>query len=243
MEINSLDRESYFSFIGLVKNNGWYKSIKQKGFFIRSYKHQQKENLSSRLVEEIDRYGVKLSPDQFAVEINYTNTWAEGLRAIVPGMFMFVFDEYGVVAQYKIRGDGNLSIGWLPNPEKTERMWKRESQEVPEYLKDSIEEVKELDTAFVGTLNERMIFEGTIQKITSWSGASYSYYDSGVRFRTTVKTPNGSTIVYFGAFANCSEGDHIRFSAKVTKHDVYEGRRQTIVQRPTKLEKISEKCA
>lgn len=120
---SSADQQTFMSLKSLVnKNLGFFKSVKQSTFLYKAYK-----NACTTLPENFKKYmGIDVAEDQVGVEVNSFNQWADyGSRSIIPSITVFLIDKMGVVAQYKVRGNGNLRDGWGPDPKKTELLWSR----------------------------------------------------------------------------------------------------------------------
>ena len=100
----------------------------------------------------------------------------------------------------------------------------------------------------IGTVGERMEFEATVVfKVQLDSGYGYSsqdgaaivhypdyFYIVGMKIADNMVIYKGT-----GSLSNAKKGDSVRFVAKVKEHGERDGQKQTIVQRPTKIE-ISE---
>lgn len=84
-------------------------------------------------------------------------------------------------------------------------------------------------SAHVGTVGERMEFEGTVERLKSYE----SMYGTGWIY--AIRCGN-DCVVYFGNAELGGRGQRVRFSATVKKHDEYNGEKQTTVNRPTKIE-------
>jgi len=83
---------------------------------------------------------------------------------------------------------------------------------------------------YVGEVGDKKFnVEGTIAFTTNWEGTY------GITFLTVIRDANDNTIKYKG---NCigHQGDKIKMIATIKAHEEYKGEKQTIVQRPRKIE-------
>ena len=88
----------------------------------------------------------------------------------------------------------------------------------------------EPQSEYIGNVADRQKFEITIDFLKSYD----SYY--GTSWIVKGKTSDGNIVVYFGTAELGNVGDTVEFSAKIKKHDEYQDDKQTIVNRPTKIE-------
>lgn len=86
----------------------------------------------------------------------------------------------------------------------------------------------------IGTVGERSEFVGTIVRRFSFDN------DFGGGYITLIEDADGRCIKHAGngALPRIMKGTKIRFMAMVKKHDDYQGRKQTIITRPTQIEEI-----
>ena len=122
---SSADKDSFLSLRSLAKYNaGFFKTAKQANYLYKHYSKIKNSEASTYL-------GITLADGQVDVTVNGYSRWANyGARSIIPGIIVFVIDKVGVVAQYKIRGKGNLRDGWGPDLSKTELIWSRPADAV-----------------------------------------------------------------------------------------------------------------
>ena len=115
------DKMTHMSVKSIINNDGAFKSKGQYyAMFVKSNGRSDAELL-------FENYGVRCDAGQKVLSAHASNTWAHGARGIIPMMWMAVIDCHGVVAQYKIKGNGNLRDGWKPNPAKTELLYLRKT--------------------------------------------------------------------------------------------------------------------
>ena len=86
---------------------------------------------------------------------------------------------------------------------------------------------------YVGEVGKRARFIGEQVFVKSFET------QFGVSFIRKFIDPSGNILVYFGGSCELGyEGDIIHFDAKVKEHSEYDGSKQTIVQRPTKIKMV-----
>ena len=109
-------------------------------------------------------------------------------------------------------------------------------------------DAEKLKSNHIGTVGERMEFEATVVfKVQLDSGYGYSSQDGAAivhhpdYFYIVGMKIADDMIIYkgTGSLSNAKKGDSVRFVAKVKEHGERDGQKQTIIQRPTKVE-ISE---
>lgn len=97
--------------------------------------------------------------------------------------------------------------------------------------------VRKAASSFVASVGERTVFEIKIAKILDWSNRDI--FPRRYRYCHICRTPDGQAVKYIGSARLGKEGESVRFSAKVKAHETYKGERQTIVERPTKIETVT----
>lgn len=185
-------------------------------------------------------FGVDITADQKMVTCDGMNRWADyGSRSLIPQMFIFVVDEHGIVSKWKVPFNGNLRIGASPDPERATKMWERSvtvttvvSAVTPVFIGPVSEHI--------GQAGDKVELEVEIISVRSFSGQRMGYWDSGVRFLTTMKSGD-NIIKYWGypKFKNCPEsldkpeGMKAMMKAMIKDHGEYKGLKDTVVSRPT----------
>lgn len=231
------DKDTFLTLSGLVKKNeGLFKSAKQAQFLGKRYRAHTADSVKHYSAEEINRshlanYGVELDAanGQYAVHANGYMRWADyGSDSHRPVCWIFVMDDHGVVAQYKLAFVGTMRRGTSVDPEKTKLLWKREVTPVP-FVEEVKTEEDKPQSVHIGTVGERRIFKGIIQSVISFDRPKFHYYDSGVGYITRVIV-DGSTVVYFGELGE--KDKEVEFKATVKEHGEYKGVKQTVVARP-----------
>lgn len=217
---------SVFSLVS--KNNGYFKSSKQRDFL-------KKQMAGLYHVHEFDRaefvkgnYGISLKEGQSMwVCSGYTRFADYGQRSVRRVEYAFVFDEYGFVSKNKLhfiyRDNGRSSC---VNGEKTEvNLWVRDESvplpELPEIEKQAIV------SNHVGAVGE---FIETVVTVKSIRAVGQGYY--GTMYQTKMIDEDGNIFIYWGVMKDSSpeEGEFkIKLRAKVKEHGEYKGVNQTIV--------------
>ena len=219
------DGNSYKTLTNLVKsNNGQFKSYKQAQFLTKTYRAlRQFDNVESVRAN----FGIEMTESQYVVMVNAYTRWVNyGSDSYRPVTWVFVMDEHGVVAQYKLGYVGTMRQGTSPDPSKTQQLWARTGAVTP---LEQPEQPVVAPSEHIGQVGSRMTFEGMIKSVTTFFRRRVSYYDSGVGYLTRVSV-DGNEVVYFGQLGE--KGDTVKFVATVKEHGEYNGRKQTVVSRP-----------
>lgn len=219
------DGNSYKTLTNLVKsNNGQFKSYKQAQFLTKTYRAlRQFDNVESVRAN----FGIEMTESQYVVMVNAYTRWVNyGSDSYRPVTWVFVMDEHGVVAQYKLGYVGTMRQGTSPDPSKTQQLWARTGAVTP---LEQPEQPVVAPSEHIGQVGSRMTFEGMIKSVTTFFRRRVSYYDSGVGYLTRVLV-DGNEVVYFGQLGE--KGATVKFVATVKEHGEYNGRKQTVVSRP-----------
>lgn len=227
MEWTDCQVDSAKSIFSLIKyNRGFWKSYKQREFIKKQmasyyFVHDEPENVRNT-------YGVTMEEGQFAWCLEGTIRWADyGRRSYRRVGYLFVFDDFGVVAQYKLHfvyddryGSSSINVG------RSEQVWSRDPDaelpvlEKPEPIVDP--------SQHLGTVGEWLETEVTIKGIRY---VGEGYY--GPTFKTTMVDETGNVVIYWGIMKDTHPDDcaglKIMLRAKVKNHDEYKGTKQTIV--------------
>ena len=100
-------------------------------------------------------------------------------------------------------------------------------------------------SSYVGEIGDRMSFDcEVIFRVAKPNPYGYSSNDGACiihhqEFTYIVGMKQGDDmIIYFGSgkLGHAKKGDTVKFDAKIKKHDMRDGVRQTIIQRPTKIQ-------
>jgi hypothetical protein len=222
------DAEVFRTLSYLAKsNNGQFKSVKQAQFLTKQYKRSFAE--IQHTVDSVKKhFNIDITDTQYTVSVDAWMQWAGyGVRGNRPIMWIFVMDDQGVVAQYKLGFVGDMRKGCGVDPQKTTKLWERVGEVTP-LVMPVVEQAPESN--FVGNPGERLEIVGTIKAVFEFNKTRrFSYYDSGIGYVTKVDV-NGNDVVYFGKLGE--KGDHVAVKATIKDHSVRDGRKQTIISRP-----------
>lgn len=219
------DADNYRTLTGLVKaNNGQFKTYKQAQFLTKTYRAARDFDT----VESVRaNFGIEMSESQYIVMVSAHTRWVQyGSDSFRPVTWVFVMDEHGVVAQYKLSYVGTMRRGTSPDPSKTKQLWVRVGEVIP---LEQPEAPVVVASEHIGQVGSRVAFEGVIKSVTTFFRRRVSYYDSGVGHLTRVSV-DGNEVVYFGQLGE--KGATVKFVATVKEHGEYNGKKQTVVSRP-----------
>ena len=217
---NKADEQTFISLRGLIKNNGFFKSAAQQKFMLKSY---GKEQMDTKMLGYL---GITLKDsDVTYVTIDGYYQWADyGTRSIVPVIITFVIDEFGIRAEYKTAGRGNLRDGWSPDASKRKLMWERdESIDKPRFESPKAE-VVESKSQWIGEVGKRLVVKGKIV-FTKLIG----YSEWGSKYITIVEDDVGNQIKawkYLG-----EKGEDVEIKGTIKEHDEFEGVKGTVLTR------------
>lgn len=228
------DKQMFISMSGLIKSNdGLFKSPKQSSFVRKQCQDYTPETAK-------DFFGVDITADQKMVKCEGMNRWADyGSRSLIPQMFIFVVDEHGIVAKWKVPFNGNLRIGAAPAPERATKMWERTVTVTPVVVTVA-PVIAGPVSEHIGQAGDKVQLEVEIISVNTFAGQRMGYWDSGVRFLTTMKSGD-NIIKYWGypKFKNCTEsldkpeGMKAVMKATIKDHGEFKGVKDTVVSRPT----------
>ena len=217
---NKADEQTFISLRGLIKNNGFFKSAAQQKFMLKSYGTEQMDT------KMLGYLGITLKDsDVTYVTIDGYYQWADyGTRSIVPVIITFVIDEFGIRAEYKTAGRGNLRDGWSPDASKRKLMWERdESIDKPRFESPKAE-VVESKSQWIGEVGKRLVVKGKIV-FTKLIG----YSEWGSKYITIVEDDVGNQIKawkYLG-----EKGEDVEIKGTIKEHDEFEGVKGTVLTR------------
>ncbi len=212
------------SLLSLIKyNNGFFKSTKQKNFLMKS--------MRSIWLHEED--GLQIGAANYSVDITeataiFTLTgyvrWAEyGHKSVRPIGFAFVFDDLGIVKQYKLHWNVKETISII-NKNKTELIWSRDETIEKPTFKDSIENT---ESTYVGTVGSFIELEVRIKSIKNVGSGRF-----GDIYKTDMTDMNGNKLIYWGVMTGTRVGDagyNVKIRAKVKNHQEFNNMKQTVI--------------
>lgn len=214
------------SVLSLVKrNNGLFKSAKQGKFLTRIF--EANGTLDAKYVDlKIDPKFKTFSFDDYVRWCDYGN------RSVRPYGWFFIYDQYGIVRQYKLAwkeiGPNHLTT---LNPEKIKVVFERPSDVDLSKLKAEYEEMEQKDAEtpcgdWVGNIKDR------IKKVVNVVGVSEFFNDFGlVRLIRMVDADNNALVWFATNGVKIERGEKVLVVGTVKKHDKYRGNKQTILTR------------
>lgn len=225
---SQFDADNYKTLSSLVKyNNGQFKSVKQADYLCKVFRRHHDGGFTSE--SALRYFGISMIDGQFLMTVNANMRWTDyGTKSYRPVTWIFVLDEHGVVAQYKLGYIGDMRSGTSPDPTKTKLLWERQGSITP-LVREIKEEAAVVESQHLGTVGSRIEFKGIIKSVIEFDRPKFHYYDSGVGTVTRIDV-EGSDVVYFGFLGD--KGSEISLKATVKQHGDFKGRKQTVIARP-----------
>lgn len=232
MSINWSNEDLARSMFGLVKSGGAFKSAKHMTF-LRAGKMYAAWRRVHKSAADVDffksNFGiVDVALTDTIYQIDGDMAWANyGRKSQRRVEHIFVLDEFGVRAQYKLHftyTGGGSSV----NASKTEQIFAR-AENAPLIAFESPLVAAIEAGEFIGSEKQRLVFEGDIVFAMNTGYGPY-----GATYITVVKVGNNE-VVYFGLLEQIDYRGPVKFKATVKKHNVRNGVNQTIVNRPAVL--------
>ncbi len=226
------DDERFKTLSSLIKNNGVWKSAKQREFMTNPkglLGGDFHDNGNQRRDYDFlkNNFNVDINKHEFAIFISGSVQWAAGKKAHQNFGWVFVMDDFGVVRKYKlgwkIHGESSFTI----DKKKTKLEWERplsidsskleaEEKELKK-AKDKKEEIKKSiadKSEFVGEIGKWIDNVSVkIEKIINLGSGDY-----GERYMTIVVDDDGHNYNYFGYPNGIEVGENAKMRAKVKKH-------------------------
>lgn len=224
------DGDMHKTLTSLVKySNGQFKSVKQAQYLTKILK-KHREGFDA--VDSVRRnFGIDITETQWIAMTEAYMRWTDyGSDSYRPISWVFVMDEHGVVAQYKLKYVGSMRQGTSVDPTKTTQLWQRQGEVVALEQPPAVEEK---ESQHVGSIGDRTVIKGIVKSVIEFERQRFHYYDSGVGVITRLDV-DGSDIVYFGSLG-ADKGDVVEVKATVKQHGEYKGRKQTVIARPKVL--------
>ena len=242
------DKDLYMSLKGAVNKGGYFSSVGQMNYMARVVGHNTNakdgELSWGDSVPSAVGQSIVILEAPIIVEYAGSTPWAQGTtgwgRRSRAFCRAFVVDGVGVVAMYKIHRSYDDSTGSSgPNPKRTEVIFERDNSLAAEKLAEltaaNDAKAKAIANAkaasnFIGEVGDRLDFQGTARLV--WKGDN----QWGTTYIYLIKTQDGNTIKYMGKWLGQGESFPISFKATVKKHEEYNGEKQTVVNRPMKIQ-------
>lgn len=225
LNFSSGDEQTFMSLKSLVnRNSGFFKSPKQAQFLFKAYSSACAQTQD----QGINFYGIPFDKGQTLVTLSAHTQWADyGTRSIVPVIYAFVVDKVGVVAHYKVNGNGNLRDGWAPDPKKCKLIWSRPSDAVCpwtfEEKSPSPEPAK--SNEWLGTPGEKVEVE---LKFVRGRDMGYSQFG---RMFLSVFEDNLGNVVNVWKDLSLQPNESIKVKGTIKSCDLYKERKQTTLIR------------
>lgn len=245
IEWHNPDHEQYMSLQGLVnKNNGLFKSVKQKQFILNRWASEPLDGPEAEL--RAKNFGTPVQAGNRTVQPGGLYVWADyGSRSLIPFLYVFELDDCGVVRKWKVGYKGNLRIGAAPDPKKAKLEFTR-----PEGLDTSHLEVVKSDAEkktefykglggsvgqYIGEVGKRMpLGPVTLKKSVDLGYRPAGPY-GGAQMWMNVYTNEDGNLIYHTTAGQppMAEGETMNMVAMVKKHMVNKRQEKiTIVNRP-----------
>jgi hypothetical protein len=221
------DKENFFSFKALIKNNGFFKSSKQKAFMERNLVALEKSHGGFEAqFDRMQRYfGITINKNERVDECTAYMRWADyGSRSQIPLLYFFVFDEFGIVRHYKVGGRGNLRDGWSADPKKCKLLWSRPSDAVAPVFEAAKEPTPSI-SVWIGEVGTKLVVQGKIK-----AQRSFGYNQFGESFLTTIEDMAGNIINVWKNLGGLV-GDEISIKGTVKSLAEFNGVKQTVMTR------------
>mgnify|MGYP003377228585 CR=1 FL=1 len=215
-------------------NSGLFKSEAQKKFLMRTALNTEDSRMS------VERHmGVPVEDGQSTLMVDGYTRWADyGSRSYRRSGWVYVVDQYGVVAKYKLKfiyGNGGRSSS--VDPDGTECLFKRSPNVV---LVKPVDPDAAVDPSnHIGDIGDKVDLTGVVTKVHSFDKTPMGYWDSSVGHKTTIKV--GDDILMYWGMAKveredgegyAKEGETVTFKATIKAHGEYKGQKQTTISRP-----------
>jgi hypothetical protein len=247
------ERKRFISLQGLVnKNGGNFKSHKQAKFIRTWASNRDTEDLKDYFFftdEDVPKEG------EYVIEIDaYFYYGNYGVRGLRPVTYFYIMDAYGVARKYRIRYEGNMRDGTAPKScelewERTTVTYEPEPSEIaalksketdvkaPEPKPEPEETKEEPVSEWVGTVGKRQQFTATLV-FSKWIDTAY-----GSSLLMIFKTEKGNVLKtfykgYSDDILDMEDGETYTFNAGVKEHSEYNGEKQTMIQRITKVKNV-----
>lgn len=224
------DADLFMSLKGLCnKNQGFFKSAKQAQFLFRQY--TERFNLNHTREQVSTMWGVPVADDQITMEATAYTRWADyGSRSVIPVLYVFVLDQMGVVAFYKVGGSGNLRDGWAPNASKTKLTWSRPADAVcpftfPTEAEIAVKKAAEPVSTWLGQPGDKLVIDAVLVR-----GRDMGMSRFGPMFLSVFRDCFGN-IVNIWKDLGVEVGAPVKIAATVKSHDEYKGTKQTTMIR------------
>ena len=206
----------------LVKfNDGVWKSVKQRDYFIKSAKNNP--------YACFDPIHAGITTDNATFTFIGETRWASyGSRSIRPYGFVFEYDAKGVVRKWKLRWQGDMRSGTSVDPTRTELVWERPEGLNTDHLVEIAKEEPSIpESKYLADVGEKV--EAIVEVLFKKEFFSRFGRSNLVKMRTA----EGSDVTTFTSsdVEQLAVGSKVKVAGKVKALEVYNNRRQTILTR------------
>ena len=225
---SSSDKDLFISLKGLInKNSGFFRTAKQAQFLFKQYTETNIHTPD----EAMRFFGVPLVDGQVLVTVTAHTRWADyGSRSIIPIIYAFVVDQFGVVAHYKVSGRGNLRDGWGPDPTKTKMVWVRSDDAVCPWSFPTEQEIAEQkasipESNWLGVPGDKVEAELKFLRCISLGVSQF-----GPMYLSNFVDRSGN-VVNIWKYFELTQNDIIKVKGTIKATDFYKGTKQTTLIR------------
>lgn len=248
------------SLSGIVKNDGYFKSVAQAKVFKPRVDAYHSEIISGDIGDKTiqvgghihsartdyafmkKEFGVEAKKGQYVLQTSGTAVWAAGNRGHRDVIWAWVMDAQGVVKQYKM-GRKEEEHGSSIDKAKTKVLFTRKriaSKEldvgdIDEHVKKRIRDAKALDkqqkeSQYIGKVGERSTFELKLKKIRMRE-VTFGWRSNDAPMYT-FEDKKGNFVIWFASRDyDLKKGKTYKVTGTVKSHDQYMGTRQTYLTR------------
>jgi predicted NUDIX family NTP pyrophosphohydrolase len=202
--VSNMHKERHMTIKGLMKNNGVFKTAKQRWFLLQKQWIEGKQTKRTTLTST----GIKVKAGDYVVQVDAQMVFGggknQGHRRIE---WFYIVDDIGVREEYKLgfiyKDGGNFS---MPNPKKTKLTWQRKEdkkvkQAQQEFAEEDMAKDKaEQDAASKLKQSEWIGKEGERVKDVEVTVMRKNYFETdwGESSITIMQDSNGNQIKHFG---------------------------------------------
>lgn len=245
IEWNNPDHEWYMSLQGMInRNNGLFKSPKQASFILNRWAGDVVDGPESERYAK--NFGTPIESGNRVVQTTGYYRWADyGARSIIPFLYVFELDDYGVVRKWKVGYRGNMRDGAAPDPKKAKLEFTRPEGLDTSHLivqKSDTEKKAEFYKAMGGSTGKYVGEEGTrhdfgpvtLKKTIDLGYRDAGPYGSAQTWMNIYHDADGNIIYHTTTTApHMKEGEVMNMVARIKKHMVNKRQEKvTIVNRP-----------
>jgi hypothetical protein len=194
-------------------------------------------------------FGVDVEPDQTVVQIEgMSNFGSYGVKGLRPSTWIYIIDNLGVVAKYKLKYVGDMRSGTRPDPKKTVLEWTRTVTTEPAWNSKEEQQKREAIERAIKVAEERKDWIAPVgMKLTNLKVKFVKLLDGGpgqwgYNWTSIFETEDGNTIFWHGVpqvkvgdeFNRVEEGTELLITVLTVKKHVStkKGTPATVINRP-----------